>query len=254
MNRKIALLLLSLAAVAWVGALSSQTAKPAKPPPPSVGQKPSYFWQRVLRFTGISINAATLKGTEVLAGQVWVVDLRSGTRTRTTASGGYRSPLFIPGSTELLALKGMDVMRIASPELKPHKLYTIDGVSKLVSFGADDPDQVLLLKEDDAGRVSVHVFALQTGKLTPLAYDTESKEDEQMLESLQGWQRTYGDKTVYVKHVSKQAMSGPVEWSEVFLKLPGADSKDVSHCDGVDCGQPSLSADGARVAFIMKDP
>jgi hypothetical protein len=226
---------------------------PAPTSVPTTARKAQSFGHAVLQIFGIPIGAGTLKEAQSSprAGQVWVVDLGSGTRTRVAPGGGYRSPLFIPGSTDILALKGANVVRIASPAVEPKRLYSIDGDTKLVSFGISDPDRVLVLKESDAGQISVNLLALGTGKLTPMVYDSESKEDEQMLESLQGSERTYGNRTVYVKRISKDAMSGRVEWSDVFIKPLGEDPKDVSRCDGMNCGQPSLSTDGQRVAFIL---
>jgi hypothetical protein len=256
MGRTFAGIFLSVTAAVWVGALRSQPVTPAPTSVPATARKPQSFGQAVLRTFGIPIGAGTLKGAEdsPRAGQVWVVDLSSGTRTRVAPGGGYRSPLFIPGSTDILALKGANVVRIASPAVEPQRLYSIEGVTKLVGFGISDPDQVLVLKESDAGQISANLLALGTGKLWPMAYDSESKEDAQMLESLQGSERAYGNKTVYVKRISKDAMSGRVEWSDVFIKPLGQDPKDVSRCDGVDCGQPSLSTDGQRVAFIVGEP
>jgi hypothetical protein len=253
MGRTFTGIFLSLMAAVWVGALRSQPVTPGPTSVPATARKPQSFGQKVLQTFGIPIGAGTLKGAEDTppAGQVWVVDLGSGTRTRVAPGGGYRSPLFIPGSTDILALQGTNVVRIASPAVEPKRLYSIEGITKLVSFGISDPDQVLVLKESDAGQVSVNVLALGTGKLWPMVYDSGSKEDEQMLESLQASERTYGGKTVYVKHISKDAMSGRVEWSDVFIKPLGQDPKNVSRCDGVDCGQPSVSADGRRIAFIM---
>jgi hypothetical protein len=54
---------------------------------------------------------------------------------------------------------------------------------------------------------------------------------------------------VYVKTESKQGFAGVVEWTDVYLKR-GTDPVNVSRCDGVGCGQPSLSRDGGQVVFV----
>jgi len=64
-----------------------------------------------------------------------------------------------------------------------------------------------------------------------------------MVEDLEGWSRTYGDKHVYVEKVTKLAMSGTIEWVDVFYSAGDAKPVDVSNCDGTNCGQPSLSQD-----------
>jgi len=81
-------------------------------------------------------------------------------------------------------------------------------------------------------------------------YDPASSQDLQMVEDLGGWSRTYGDRHIYVHRQAKQALSGTVEWSDVFLKVDNQPPVDVSQCNGVNCGQPSLSADGHWLVFV----
>ena len=47
-----------------------------------------------------------------------------------------------------------------------------------------------------------------------------------------------------------EALSGTVEWSDVFLKLRNQEEVDVSQCDGAQCGQPSLSENGRLLVFV----
>jgi len=89
--------------------------------------------------------------------------------------------------------------------------------------------------------------------MTVVPYDAASNQDLQMLESLQGWSRTYGDKYIYVKRQTKQAFSGTVEWSDVFLNVGNREPVDVSRCDGANCGQPSLSEDGRLLVFVKAE-
>ena len=49
-------------------------------------------------------------------------------------------------------------------------------------------------------------------------YDLASSRDLQMVENLQGWSRTYGDRHIYVKRQAKQALSGTVEWAASFSR------------------------------------
>jgi len=83
-----------------------------------------------------------------------------------------------------------------------------------------------------------------------LPYDPASGEDLQMVEGLAGWSRTYGERHIYVQKQSKKALSGTVEWHDVFLEVDSEQPVDVSQCDGVNCGQPSLSADGHWLVFV----
>jgi len=225
--------------------------KTAAPPPPK-----ETFWEWALRFSGISANPNTLKGAgdEPLSGQVWVADLPSGTRRKITPDSGYRSPVYFPNGSDILALQAGYVVRISSGGDKPAKLYKIAGVTKLVGFSLGGGAEALALTEDDAGHVSPARLSVNTGAITPLPYDPQSSRDRQMLEHLQDWQRSYGDTVVYVKRESRQALSGTVEVSNIFLKYPGRDPQNVSGCDLASCGQPSLSPDGNRVLFIKASP
>jgi hypothetical protein len=236
------------------GSAAAQNPKTPAAPTQTARQKPSPgFIDRVLKYLGISDSPETLKGLgdEVTSGELWVADLDS-QATRAVASGdSFRSPVFVPGTKDILALSGADVVRLSPGLSEIKKLYSIAEVTKLVGFDADDPDSVLVLRSNDAGgHPRVGLLSLSTGKVATLAYDPTSSAELQMVENLAGWTRNYGDKQIYVRTQTKQALSGPVEWTDVFLKADGKDPMDVSHCNGVNCGQPSLSVDGRLVVFV----
>jgi hypothetical protein len=67
------------------------------------------------------------------------------------------------------------------------------------------------------------------------------------------WDRDYGDTNLYIDQQTKSGMSGTLSWTDVFLKRKGNTPIDVSKCNGVNCGQPSLSADGKSVAYVKAD-
>ena len=216
-------------------------------------QKRTSFTERVLKFLGISDSPGTLKGPgdEVISGELWVADLSARTTHALTSSGGYRSPIFLSGTKEVLALRGTDVMRVPALGGEGRKLYSVDGVLKLVAASSADAGTVLILQRGEAdGRPRVGLLTISTGAVTPMPYNPASIQDLQMVEDLQGWSRTYGDRHIYVKRQTKQALSGTVEWSDVFLQVGNQTAVDVSHCDGVNCGQPSLSADGHWLVFV----
>ena len=179
-----------------------------------------------------------------------MAELPAGARHRVSPDDGYRSPVYFPNGSDILALQGASVVRISAGGQKPAKLYNIAGIAKLVGFSLDGPDEVLLLKEDEAGHTLPARLSVTTGTITPLPYDPQSGRDRQMLEYLQDWQRSYGDTTVYVKRESREVLSGTVDVFNVFMKVPGRDPLNVSRCDMGSCGQPSLSPDGKRVLFI----
>jgi hypothetical protein len=60
----------------------------------------------------------------------------------------------------------------------------------------------------------------------------------------------YGDKTLSIRHQEKQSLAGTVDYVDTFLRVDDSEPVNVSKCDGANCGQPSLSADGTRIVFI----
>jgi hypothetical protein len=256
MHRSIVCILLSLLISASSG--QEQKNSPAGQSKPATG-----FTERVLKFLGIANSPGTLKGPgdEVTTGELWLADLQAQTTRPLISGAGYRSPIFLPGSDDVLALHGSDVVRISKANGKDTKLHSIDGILKLV--GANSPagaifkdagTVLILLRGQAGGRPRVALLAVATGTVKPVPYDPASAEDLQMLEDLEGWSRTYGDRRIYVQRQSKQALSGTVEWSDVFLQAGKQQPVNVSQCDGMNCGQPSLSADGRSLVFVKAEP
>jgi len=233
--------------------MNSALAQAQKNPPP----KPTSFTEKLLKFLGISDSPGTLKGPgdEAGSGEVWLADLAAKTTRALTASDGYRSPIFLVGARDVLALRGNDVVQLPVAGGEARKLYSVVGIMKLVGASSADTGNVLILLQGQAGgRPRVGSLTLATGAVTPVPYDSASSQDLQMVEDLEGWSRTYGDRRIYVKRQSRQALSGKVEWSDVFLQVDGQPPMDVSQCDGVNCGQPSLSADGNWLVFTKAPP
>jgi len=132
-------------------------------------------------------------------------------------------------------------------------LYAVPEINKLVGFSLDDPDKVLAVVRDSSGHSQVAFLSVSDGKLDPLSYDPSSSDDRHMIEHLSGWDRDYGDTRVYINQQTKSGMAGTLSWTDVFLKKGSSAPIDISNCDGVNCGQPSLSPDGKLVAFVRAD-
>ena len=215
------------------------------------------FWHKVLRVSGIAESPSTLKGPgdEVEHGQIWVAEIAAGRTRELTDSGGFRSPVFMPGGKDILALKGTYVVRIALPSGKATNLYAVTGIRKLVGFNREDPDQVLALvmAHESSDHPGAAFLSVSSGKLDPLSYDPSSSEDRHMLEHLSAWDRDYGETSVYINQQTKSGMAGTVSWTDVFLKTGSNAPIDISNCDGINCGQPSLSPDGKLLAFVRAD-
>jgi hypothetical protein len=220
---------------------------------PTTAGKQSTFVDRVLTFLGFGASSGTLKGPgdEVSSGDLWVAVLNSGSKRALTSGGGYRSPIFLPGTSDILALRGSDVVRVPLAGGEGTRLYSIASITKLVGAGVDNLSEVLILLQSESGsHPRVALLAVSSGAVTAVPYDPASPQELKMVESLEGWSRTYGDKHVYVDKVTKSAMSGPVEWVDVIYAAGDAKPMNISNCDGSNCGQPSLSSDGHQLVFV----
>lgn len=244
-----------LTMVALLAAASVGAQNPPKNAPPPPQQKPESLLHRVLRISGIAASPTALKGPgdEVRSGQVWLVEVATKKRQCVTPGGGFRSPVIAPDGADIIALRGDDVVRIHRSGGSVEKVDSIEAISKLVGFSEDDVDKILVLTAGASGSATIGLLSLGTGKVQAVPYDKTSAEDRQTLEDLRGWVRVYGNKRLYVKRQSKESVSGRVEWTDVFLKEREGEAVDISECGEVNCGQPSLSADGRFVVFVKSD-
>jgi hypothetical protein len=220
---------------------------PRKPP-----RKPT-FWERLLRVTGISATPSTQKGPgEDFSGEIWIADLERRSARQVTRGGGYRSPVFLHGDDLLLAISGDEIVRVPAAGGEPRQRLPRGRVVKLIGYDPDRPDEILVLGEGADGRPEVGLLSLPQGQVTQVPVDETASPDR--LAHLRGWERVYagGRTRVYPKVQTKSGLAGDVEWSDIFVKQGESDPLDVSRCDGVNCGQPSLSASGRLVAFIKE--
>jgi hypothetical protein len=221
---------------------------------PLQGGESDSFLRTLLRVTGISANPSEMKGpSDADTGDIWVIDLAQLAQSQVTQGGGYRSPVFLPGGVDILALKGNDIVRIRVRGGKEVKLYTIEGIIKLVGFNTENDDQVLMLREKEDGMPSVGFVSLKSGQVINLPYDGQSISDRSILDHITGWERIYGDTTVYVDSTTTTDRMGRYrEWTNVYIKSKGKD-ENLSKCQQINCGQPSLSPDRRKVVFIKSE-
>lgn len=203
----------------------------------------------LLRISGVSASPSQMKGPgdEIDAGELWVTDLDRRTQVRVTAAG-YRWPVFSPSADAVVALRGDNLVRIPVSGGLPVVLYRVPGVNKLVGFDQTDLDKLLLLVDSRA--VPVALLSLKSGHLESLPYDDVSEAHRRLLSHLRGTERVYRASRVLVKSESKQRMEGVREWTEVYVSRDNGPLINASACDGVNCGQPSMSPDGHRVVFV----
>jgi hypothetical protein len=207
------------------------------------------LFDRILRVMGISATPSQMKGDgDVIAGEIWIAELKPGRRRALTTDSGYRWPVFEPGGESVVSLKGESVVRISVKAGELRVLETIPGVEKLVGFDADQRDNLLIVLSDDTAPLAM--VSLKTGQLTPLPYDPKLKDHRRMLSHVKGQERLYAASRVYVKTESKQSLEGTLEWDDVYVQQGDAAPRNVSDCDGVTCSQPSLSPNGMAVVYI----
>jgi hypothetical protein len=219
---------------------------PPKPPP-----KES-LWTRIARIAGLTATPSTQKGPgdEISHGDIWVVDLAQNTRLQLTHDGGYRSPVFLAGDREVLALQGDDVVLIPVAGGEPRKISGVKGATKLVGVDLDEPNKVLILTKDENQRTALKFLSLKNAQMTAVPFDEESKEDRRMIVHIRNWERVYGDTRVYVKNETKNGLAGPLEWTDVYLSQGDGVLINISKCDGVNCGQPSLAQSKKVVVYV----
>jgi hypothetical protein len=206
--------------------------------------------ETLLRVAGLTVAPAQLRGPgdKVEPGSIWIANLDRQTVGSVTPDGGYHSPVFSPADGSLLALKGDFVVHVPAGGGSPVPIQRIAGAVKLVGFDGRNPADIVVLFESD--RAPLAVVSLRTGKVAPLPYNAASPEQQRMLTQIRGQERVYGTTRLYVKAESRQGLSRAIEWTDVYLRRGDSPPSNVSGCDGVSCGQPALSPDGRRVAFV----
>ena len=240
-----------------LGLVLTPTALMAQTPTPTPTATPTAvptWWQKLLRVTGISATPAKQRGSaqSIESGRIWIADLREKSRRRLTSESGYRSPIFVDKDKNILMLRNDEVVRIPVSGGPVITLFKIKGAIKLVGQSLDDIDKVLMLVQDENGKTNIALLSLSSGKLTVVPYETNSPEGKSMFDHFAGWNRTYGTTEVSVSEKVKKDESGRIltRWTDVFLKRIDQEPINVSNCNGINCGQPSLSQNGQLLAFV----
>ncbi|OOO01345.1 MAG: hypothetical protein USCGTAYLOR_02441 [Chromatiales bacterium USCg_Taylor] len=213
------------------------------------GARADGLFDRILGVLGISATPSQMRGdSDVSEGQIWMAQVEIGGGNALTGDSGYRWPVYEPGGKAVIALKGGNAVRISEDSGEVKILHKIPGVQKLVGADREDSDKLLVILDEDAAPLAL--LSLKTGRLTPLPYDPKSKDHRRMLSHVKGEERLYGTTRIYVKTQTKQGMEGTLEWTDVYVQQGKATPRNVSNCDGVSCGQPSLSTDGVALVYV----
>ena len=205
---------------------------------------------QLMSFFGISATPSQMKAPDApMTGDIWIADAGGNTRAPLTRDGGYSWPVFDPGGERILALRGSDVIEIPLAGGHARRLASVAGIAKLIGFDRTRPGQVLVLRAEPGAEIAV--LSLADGRLTAMAYDPRSSEAGTYLAHLRGEERAYGDAVLYVRQETRNEVTGDVlEWNDVFVKEGDKRPRNISQCEGANCRQPSLSADGDRIAYV----
>ncbi|MGH8469515.1 MAG: hypothetical protein ACREVY_11215 [Gammaproteobacteria bacterium] len=214
----------------------------------SYAEEPS-FWEAVMQIFGVSATPNELRGAgdAIKAGEIIIVDVATKKQTRLVTRPAYRSPIFFPDDQSILAIQGDAIVSIPiggeAAGIRQRRI--VRGIVKLIGFSGPSPDRVLSLRQE-SGKIVVELLDLGAGEGTTLPYNPKSSRDRNMLTHLQGWDRVYEDTTLFVK-IEKNAWAW---WHNVYLQKKGRTPENLSRCEEVSCGQPALSHDKTRVAFV----
>ncbi|HMJ84845.1 MAG TPA: hypothetical protein VK504_16805 [Vicinamibacterales bacterium] len=221
-----------------------------QPPKPAPPREP--LLTKLLRIAGLTAAPSQMRGPadDAAVGNIWMVNIDRRDARALTTDGGYRSPIFLPDSSTLLALRGNAIVRLGSTGGNTSPLRMKVGVAKLVGVDSEDPSAVVVLLATPRAGSPLASVSLLDATATALPFDAADASQQRVLAQIRGQERTYQETTVYTRTETKSGLTRPVEWIDVFVKRGAAPPQNVSACDGVNCVQPALSPDRQSVAFI----
>jgi len=222
-----------------------------QPPKPAPPREP--LLTKLLRIAGLTAAPSQMRGPadDAAVGNIWMVGIDRRDARALTTDGGYRSPVFLPNGSAVLALRGSTIVRLGVSGRSAPPVAVKTGVAKLVGVdSANASEVVVLLEAPDPSGSPLAAVSLQNGTVTALTFDASNEAQRRLLAQIRAQDRSYGETTVYTRTESKPGLSRPVEWTDVFLKRGAASPQNVSACDGINCVQPALSPDGRSVVFV----
>lgn len=228
--------------------------------PAAVAQKKTQnFWDRVWKFLGLSATSSNQKGVEdkgknfdyvgIFDGNIWIYNVQT-RGSEQLKEGDFRSPVFLTNEQAILAITGERVVKISLADRSMTDVATVPGIKKLVGVENDTPDNILVLTDLDHDNCpGVGILSLTKHEVTALPNEGR-EEDLALVNYLSSWKREFSDKTVLELRTKKEE-NGNREFTDVWLKLKDKNAVNVSRCERVNCGQPSISNDRSSVVFVQ---
>ena len=197
----------------------------------------------LLRFTGISATPNTRAGSVTLQGDIWRVEVgvtKADEAQKITTGGNYHTPLWIPDSSDLIAMKGTALVQLNSQGNTEKTLHTLSVATELLGFDKTDKNRVLARQQSLIG-----ILSLTEGTFTT---DSQLSKNRDAVDRLNDDFRDYGDTQVFSDHQGIVDRQGRItQTSTIILTRAG---KDISINCLSDCGQPALAENGRQLLFI----
>lgn len=207
--------------------------------------------EKLLRISGLSVAPGQLRDGEATPGSIWVCDIGGAMPVRWTSGGSFHSPVFGVSDGSVFALADQTLLRVPAALARPVALRSVRGVVKLVGFDRRAPDELIVLLDDGAAPLAA--LSLATGTLTTLPFDRRASDQDLLLSQIRTQDRGQGDLRLLVRKQQRQGLSRTIEWTDVMVQRGPGEMRNLSRCDGIDCSQPALSPDAARVVFVKAD-
>jgi hypothetical protein len=197
------------------------------------------FWAGI-DYLGLIFKAVGSLGGGADRGQIWIVDLATGTRRQASNANDFSWPVLAHDRSTIFALRGRQVVRLTAsgdgvvqvgPEADWRKLVGVDASDDVLGFVA--------------GRPRAYP-ALLTGKGELLLLpQPETEQERARVSMLLQENLAYADGSQLTVTRSQRGGRG----YDVNLVTDGT-VKNLSDCGDDACGQPSLSPDGKYVLYI----
>jgi len=207
------------------------------------------FLTALLRFTGITATPSAVKGNDnFMEGDIWLVQIEAAKASqpqKITKDGNYHTPLWIPGSQAILAMKGDKLIQLNAQGNEEKTLHTLIKNTALLGFDKRDTNRILALQRP----LAVGILALANGQITPLPYDNNNSKEREAFDQLRKDFRSYDSAKVSVN--KKKKRDSQDRFKPLFtILIEQLGGKDISISCPSDCSQPALAENGQQLLFI----
>ena len=207
------------------------------------------FLTALLRFTGITATPSAVKGNDdFVTGNIWLVQIEAAKASeprKITKDGNYHTPLWIPGSQAILAMKGDKLVQLNAQGHEEKTPHTLTKNTALLGFDKRDTNRILVLQRP----LAVGILTLANGQIMPLPYDNNNSKEREAFDQLRKDFRSYDSAKVSVNEKKKPDSQGRFK-SLYTILIEQLGGKDISISCPSDCSQPAFSEDGRQLLFI----